>query len=485
MFELFKKIKHPIEYYKELSVPAKAGIWFLICSFLQKGMSAITTPIFTRLLTTAEYGEVSVFYSWADILHLFITFGLSSSVFARGLVQHEDNKNDYTSIMLTLVTTTTCISFIVFVLLHKYVSLLIKLPLIGFWGIYLYAYFSAILEFWYQEKRVSYSYQAFVFLTLSLTIIKPIASIATIKLFENAKVVARIAPDIILSSIVGIILLFIMMNRGKRFYDKFIWKESMIYVLPLIPHYLSQRVLSQSDRIMIADLIGDSQAGIYSLAYSVGMLLTLLNTALDSTISPWAFRKIKQEKYRAVGELSETLMFFFGLCVISFSLIAPELTRLFATKDYYEAIYIIPIIAISSYFIFMYVQFIYFEYYSGKTKYIMIATVCSALINLLLNYVFIKQYGYVAAAYTTLFCYIMYAVGHYFIMNRICKKHFRTSNVFNAKKIFGMSVGFIVATFLSLWLVEMTMVRIVTASIVILLTLYYGLQTVKKFGLSK
>ena len=43
--------------YRKCSVQVKASFWFLICAFFQRGISVITTPIFTRLLSTAEYGQ--------------------------------------------------------------------------------------------------------------------------------------------------------------------------------------------------------------------------------------------------------------------------------------------------------------------------------------------------------------------------------------------------------------------------------------------
>ena len=43
--------------YRSLSVQAKAALWFTICSFLQKGISFITVPIFTRLMSTQEYKQ--------------------------------------------------------------------------------------------------------------------------------------------------------------------------------------------------------------------------------------------------------------------------------------------------------------------------------------------------------------------------------------------------------------------------------------------
>ena len=79
--------------YKSSSKVIKAGIWFTICNFLQKAVSFITIPIFTRLLTTYEYGQYSVYLSWHNIFTIFATLNLSYYVFNKGLVKYDDNKN--------------------------------------------------------------------------------------------------------------------------------------------------------------------------------------------------------------------------------------------------------------------------------------------------------------------------------------------------------------------------------------------------------
>ena len=64
--------------YHKLPVQVKASLWFLICSFLQKGISVISTPIFTRLLSTAEYGQYSVFSSWLGIINIFVSLSFQT-----------------------------------------------------------------------------------------------------------------------------------------------------------------------------------------------------------------------------------------------------------------------------------------------------------------------------------------------------------------------------------------------------------------------
>ena len=68
------------------SAPAKASFVLMITQLIQKGLAVITTPIYTRLLTTAEYGQVSVFFSWYEILVIFSGFCLSKGVFNNGML---------------------------------------------------------------------------------------------------------------------------------------------------------------------------------------------------------------------------------------------------------------------------------------------------------------------------------------------------------------------------------------------------------------
>ena len=60
-----------IDRYKKIPIAVRAGIWLTLCSLIQKGISVITVPVFTRILSTEDYGLVSVFVSWTNIIILF------------------------------------------------------------------------------------------------------------------------------------------------------------------------------------------------------------------------------------------------------------------------------------------------------------------------------------------------------------------------------------------------------------------------------
>ena len=110
-----------------------------------------------------------------------------------------------------------------------------------------------------------------------------------------------------------------------------------------------------------------------------------------------------------------------GMC-LAFSAIAPELLKLFATEEYYDAVYLVPVISLSSYFTFLFTLFANVEFFFEANKFITMASITGAVVNVILNYILMPIFGYYAAGYTTLFCYILFSLGHYIFMRIVCKK---------------------------------------------------------------
>ncbi|WP_341780016.1 hypothetical protein [Levilactobacillus sp. HBUAS70063] len=86
-----------IKKYKGLPVQVRASFCFLICAFMQRGISIITTPIFTRLLTAAEYGQYSVFSSWLSVITVIVSMNLYAGVYMQGLVKFEKERLVFSS----------------------------------------------------------------------------------------------------------------------------------------------------------------------------------------------------------------------------------------------------------------------------------------------------------------------------------------------------------------------------------------------------
>ena len=115
------------EKYKDMSVVAKATLWFFVCTVIQKCISIITTPIFTRLMSVEQYGQVSVFNSWMQIVTLICTFRLDYGVFYKGISKFKNDKDGYTLSMQSLSSIITLIVLFFYLVFRDYINALTEL----------------------------------------------------------------------------------------------------------------------------------------------------------------------------------------------------------------------------------------------------------------------------------------------------------------------------------------------------------------------
>lgn len=430
-----------INNYKGLPVQVRAAFWFLICSFLQKGISSITTPIFTRLLKAEEFGNFSVFNSWLDIVTIFVSLRLYYGVYAQGLVKFEEDQKRYSSSMQGLNLALCLFWTIIYFAFHNFWNKLFSLTTVQMLAMLLMIWATGVFRFWAHEQRYSLGYKKLVLTTLIVSFLKPVVGIIFV-IYAEDKVTARIL-GLTLVELIGYTGLFVIqVRKGKKLVVSYYWKYALRFNIPLIPHYLSMMVLNSSDRIMIKNMVGSAEAGIYSLSYSVSHIMMLFNTALLQTISPWVYKKIKANRTEDISRVAYTTMILIASVNIMLIAFAPEAVRIFAPKSYYDAIWVIPPVAMSVFFVFSYSLFASFEFYYEKTTFIAIASIFGAIANIVLNYIFIRLCGYYAAGYTTLVCYIMFAIGHYVFMQRVCREKLGGSKVYDTNTLLLISSVF-------------------------------------------
>ena len=465
---MFRKI---VNKYKSLNNQLKASVWFLICGFLGKGVSIITTPIFTRILSTEEYGQYSVFYSWFGIVSVIMTLNLFSGVFTQGMVKYEERKTEYASSLQGLCLILVVFWSIVYCLFNEFWNSVFSLTTIQMIAMLIMVWTSAVFQFWSVSQRVDLKYRTLVIVTIIVTIAKPVIGIILV-LNSTDKVTARIIGLMMVELLAYVWMFFFQMIKGKKIFVGEFWKHALKFNIPLIPHYLSMTVLNSADRIMISNMCDAGKAGIYNLAYSISQIMTVFNTALMQTIEPWLYKKIKAKEIREMSKVAMPAFMLVAFVNWLLILFAPEVIKVFAPVSYHDAIWVIPPIAMSIYFMFLYTFFAVFEFYYEKTQYIMVATTSGAVLNIVLNYIFIPMYGYYAAGYTTLVCYIIYVVFHYIFMRKMCNQYLDGAEPYEKKYMFGVTFIFIMVSFMIMmtykinWL-RYTLILIIVCALVI------------------
>lgn len=453
--------------YRNISIQIKASFWFLICSVLQKGISVITTPIFTRLLSTAEYGQYNVFNSWLSVVTVFVTLNLCAGVYTMGIVKFKEDEKAFTSSMQGLTLLLCILWTIIYICSHTFWNKVFQLTTVQMLAMFVLIWTSTSFSFWMTTQRNKYKYKLLILVTLIVSVLKPVIGIIFV-INANDKVTARILGLALVEVICYPCFFFVQIKRGKHFFSKKYWKYAVLFNIPLIPHYLSNTILGSSDRIMIQRMVGESQAGIYSLAYSIAQLMNMVNDALNKTMSPWLYQKIREKKYKEISKVVYISLAIVGFCNIILITVAPEIVAIFAPKEYYEAIYVIVPVALSGFFTYMYLCFAPFEFYYEKRIWTTIGTLTSAVLNIILNIICIPTFGYIAAGYTTLISYMINALMHYFFSRKVCKKYINNIHPYNKYVLLSMSLGFIIVGLMFIPLYKYILIRYIVIAILIL-----------------
>lgn len=418
--------------YGALSAPVKASIWFAVCNIAQKGIALLSTPIFTRLLTTAQYGRYTIYQSWYQIISIFATLNLAAGVFNNGLLKYEDKRDSFTSSMQGLSTTITFLLFIVYSVNRNFWNDVLELSSLYVYAMFIELLFVPAYNFWGTRERYLYKYKKLIVTTAVIALGSPIIGVITV-ISTSYKAEARVLSYVAVQTIIGLFFYIRNFRKGKLFYNKDIWKFALSFNIPLIPHYLAFQILNQSDRIMISRMVGSGEAAIYSVAYSVSMMMTVITGAINNSFIPYTYKALKNKDYENIGKNANVLLVFIGSGCIIVTAFAPEIISVFASKEYYNAIWIMPPVAASVYFMFLYPMFGNIEFYFEKTKYVTFASCVGAVANMILNYIFIKAYGYYAAGYTTLACYMLFAFMHYFFYKKIVRDKLDSNDIYDTK----------------------------------------------------
>ena len=388
----------------------KASTCYLIGNVFNKGIAFLTVPIFTRILSTSDYGIVTTYNSWIGIVTMLLGFALHMAI-RSSFIDYREKVDEYlTSTLLFTVAFSVSMTVIV-----RSVSVLLNLsiPFILILLCMLQSMSSAIIEdySYYLMMRFNYKFRTMLMIVPNLLSVV-LSVLAMLYVFNTNRYLGRVIPTAIVTLFFGIFLVFLSIRRSGFVFNIEFLKHGLKISTPLILHGIALNILSQSDRTMITWLADASQTGIYSLIYNFSMIATVITTSLDGVWVPWFTKQMSNKGYKEINKVAVdyvNLMTYAMCCLI---MVAPEVVKILASKPYWEGIVIIPPVVLSNYIIFVYTMYVNVEHYYKKTVRISLYTAVAAVINLVLNYIFIPYFGYVAAAYTTIVSYVVALILH-------------------------------------------------------------------------
>ena len=415
---MIKKVRAFFLKLNNLSPAAKASFWFVISNIALKGMSFITTPIFTRLMAVEDYGATSVFVSWESVIGIFATLSLAGGVYNVAQTKYGEDIKAYTSSMISLTFVISVLVYTACIAVNIFLPSLFELDTAYLLFMWIQTFTNAVVSFWLMRRRFLYDYKSVITYTFANSLLSPIVAIIAILIFPNHAAYAKIVGAGVAGVLFGIVLCVITCVKGKKLYNGNYWKYALRFNLPLIPHYLSSTLLHSSDKLMINSMIGKVQAGIYGIAHSITGLISIITQAINYALIPYTMQSVKAKNYKGLKKITTGCTILVAIVCIGVMLFAREGILIFATKDYLDAVWFIPTLTMATLFSFVYGVIGNVMFYYEKTWQMSAITIICAVINLVSNYFGIKYFGYIAAGYTTLLCSAIQMFAYYFIVKR-------------------------------------------------------------------
>lgn len=400
----------------------KSGSSYMLSNILISASSIITAPLFTRLLTTADYGIASNFAAWLNIGLVIIGLGLPYSI-GNAKIDFPGQLNKYLASIQTLGSIAAVFVLMIVFIFKSQVASIMGLNQDLVLVIFCYLLFFPSVTYAQEMYKFILKYKQNIYISIFGTLGAILSCLILILyVFNEQRYYGRVLGLIVPMFIMGVFFYIKIIRNGWSSNIRKYWKYALKISLPMIPHALAMVVLTQMDRIMIIKFCGNSDGGLYSFGYSYAILLTIFSNAVLQAYQPWLYINYANNTLEPIKKTNNFIAL--GMCLLTIIIItiAPEVMMLLGAKNFWEAKWVVMPIAIGTLYQYLYNTYTGLELYHKKTIIIAVGTIFAAILNYFLNSTFIPIFGYIAAAYATLFSYFALAVFHLFAHKKVTKK---------------------------------------------------------------
>lgn len=401
----------------------KSGIWYTIANVSIRAVAIITTPIYTGMLTTADYGKANTYNSWIDVFNVFACLCVVYSI-GRAKLDFKDRFDEYMSSLQGLSSSFGFILLISAFIFRETLSGWIhyEVPLVV--GLFAYLCVSPSVEYMMQKCRYEYRYRENILISVITCVGQVALSITLMLLFNDSRYIGKILGVMIPTAAMGIVFYIRFLVKGRVFYNRQYWTYALKIGLPMIPHALALILLGQMDRIMIKGICGDSDAGLYIFGYSFATLLMIFTNAIGQAWLPWFNETLYSGDRGRIKTIQKKLVMLGCFLSFGFIVAAPEALMLLSISNssYWIAKYVVPPIVLGTLAQYFYTNYVNVEIFCKRTPIIAVGSCAAALVNYVLNALFIPRYGYIAGAYTTLASYVCLMIMHYVMVRFVLRE---------------------------------------------------------------
>ena len=374
-------------------------ILFAISNFGSKIITFLLIPIYTSVLSTEQYGTIDVILTSVSLALPLVTLGMSDAGLRFAMDPDADRKSVF-STGLTVIIAGYLISFLPMIFLINYLSISeYTVPML------VLLFLNSLYQFLSQFCRGLSKVLHFSIAGLIQTTVFMVSNILLVLVFSMGVFGYLLSSSI--SYIIAIIYLAVAVKLhsylgGKL--NKKLFKEMILYALPLIPNMLFWWIMNSSDRIFISQMLGKSYNGLYAISIKFP---SIINTVSAVFLQAWQLSAIEEVNSEDKGVYYKTvfdnLSSVILLSVAGMTAVIKPIFSVWVAEEYFTAWKASPFLLIA-------VAFMCFTSFwstmliaQKKTVGILVSATVGGAVNIGLNFLLIPRFELIGAALATIF----------------------------------------------------------------------------------
>ena len=419
-------------------------------------LNFLLTPLYTRILPKDEYGSMSLIYAYITFFNILYTYGMETGYFYFTNKQKGGRELIAGTSFLSVLYSSLFFSAILLVFTPffayqmecqnhpeyvRYAALILMfdaMTAIPFAALRRAdrAVRFATLKFANIVLNIIFNWLFFFAIPYimtheSLSFLRPVVAFV----YDPAKGVGYILLANVISSLITLLWLLPETLKMKLSFNKTIWRNMLIYSWPLLILGFAGMINETLDRILLSRrLPGETevrmaQVGIYSACYKISIFMTLAIASFRYAAEPFFFAQMKELGAKELfARILKYFSFVTSFIFLGIMLYLPLFMKVIG-PNFREGIHVVPILLLANLFLGIFYYLSQWYKQTNRNLYGAYVAIGGAVITLVINYLFIPGYGYMASAWATFVCYFAMAVSSYILGQKYYPVQYETKRI--------------------------------------------------------
>jgi len=380
-------------------------------------------PILTHTISPEDYGLIGIFTAIYQVLHIFIGLGGVGAV-VRAYMDRNDSGFHFSeylfnailvNMLLFLLALTPFYFFYTFDIVNLPLPMMLLLPLV--------VVVSGLKKYKHKLWNIQGRARKFTVFEVTFTMLSfGLSVILVLTVFPDWR--GRIYSITFAELIFCVISLFYLFREDGIVYkfNKKYCIDVLKFGLPLLPHSMALTLIASSDKLLLGGLLGMHEVGVFTVAFGISAILMVSTMAIDQTIQPIMYSFLKNQTKESKRIYVAGFYIYFAVSILSgliLYLLTPLAVDMFIGSEFQSAKDYVGVLIVGQIGYSMYRYVVKAVFFSKKTHFVSIATISSATIGIVLQYVLITKYGIMGAAIGTVCMHIMSFAFIFYFSNKL------------------------------------------------------------------